>query len=386
VKLVIFGLTLSSSWGNGHATLWRGLVKALARNGHTVVFFERDVPYYAAHRDLTAVAGAQLVLYGDWTAVSAVAARHVGDADAVLITSYCATANSAARLVQDTSRRPLAVFYDLDTPVTLARVRAGEAVEYLPAEGLGMFDLVLSFTGGGALDSLRAMLGAKRVAALYGHVDPEAHRPVPVKGRRPYDLSYLGTYAPDRQRALCDLFIEPARRCPERRFLLGGSGYPQDFPWMPNISFRQHVAPPEHCAFYGCSRLTLNVTRADMANLGFCPSGRLFEAAACGVPLLSDDWEGMERFFARGREILIANTTAEAEAALALSDFELSRIARAARDRVLSSHTSAHRATQLLACLEEADLARGAQASQLDGGSPVPLESGRATALSTREI
>jgi spore maturation protein CgeB len=361
VKLVIFGLTLSSSWGNGHATLWRGLAGALASNGHMVVFFERDVPYYAKHRDLNAHASVQLVLYSDWASVRLEALRHVTDADAVIVTSYCPDANAAVYLTADCVREPLRIFYDLDTPVTLARVRAGELVEYLPPGGLHVFDLVLSYTGGRALDALRELLGAGNVACLYGHVDPDAHRPSRRNGDRPYDLSYLGTYARDRQSVLGELFLEPARSMPQRRFVLGGSGYPDDFPWTANIFFLRHVPPSGHPAFYGSSRLTLNVTRGVMADMGFCPSGRLFEAAACGTPVLSDEWEGMEAFFERGSEILVAHTADDTRAALSLSDGELARIAEAARSRVLSQHTSQHRANELLALLERARCRRAAR-------------------------
>jgi spore maturation protein CgeB len=212
---------------------------------------------------------------------------------------------------------------------------------------LGDFDLVLSYTGGTALDVLRTELGAVRVAPLYGHVDPEVHRPVqPVEGFRS-DLSYLGTYAADRQAALEALFVEPARQRPERRFLIGGAQYPQDFPWAPNIFFVRHLPPPDHPAFFSSSRLTLNVTRQAMAEMGWCPSGRLFEASACGTPILSDSWEGLDAFFEPGREILVAATAEEAVAALDLSDAELGRIAAASRERTLAEHSSDRRAQEL---------------------------------------
>ncbi|MDB6088166.1 MAG: hypothetical protein JWN85_950 [Gammaproteobacteria bacterium] len=365
MKLVIFGLTLSSSWGNGHATLWRGLLAALGRRGHEVIFFERDVPYYAAHRDFTDFPDAQLVLYKDWAEVAQQATRHAGEADAALVTSYCPDTNAATNLIFDSAPAALHVFYDLDTPVTLSRLDAGEVVDYVPTLGLREFDLVLSYTGGAALTEVRRRFGARRVAALYGHVDPRTHHPVASNGRARADLSYLGTYAPDRQATLERLFIEPARLRPAERFVLGGAGYPQDFPWTSNIWFVQHVAPAEHPAFFCSSRLTLNVTRADMAAMGYCPSGRLFEAAACGTPLLSDGWEGLERFFLPGEEILIADTTADALTALDLSDAELARIGAAGRERVLSEHTSAHRAGQLLALLEDVRTSRPEPAKQL---------------------
>jgi spore maturation protein CgeB len=353
MKFAIFGLTLSSSWGNGHATLWRGLIRALGRDGHAVVFFERDVPYYAQHRDLHALPGAELVIYGEWNDVRAAARAHIRGADAVIITSYCPDAREAMRLLCAEGGTTLRVFYDLDTPVTLARLNAGEVVDYIPDGGLGAFDLVLSYTGGVALEELQQRLGAKLVAPLHGHADPELHAPTPAQMRFVCDLSYLGTFAVDRQRALEQLFIEPARRTPQRRFLLGGSGYPPDFPWCDNIWFVRHVAPPEHPAFYGSSRLTLNVTRRDMAAMGFCPSGRLFEAAACGTPLITDYWRGLEDFYTPGAEILVAHRPDDVTDALALGDAELARIARAARERTLDEHSSAKRAAELVALLED---------------------------------
>lgn len=346
MKLVIFGLTVSSSWGNGHATLWRGLIHALARRGARIVFFERDTPYYARHRDLSALEGADLVLYADWAQIAARAMTEARSADAVLVTSYCPDGRAASALACGCGRR--AVFYDMDTPVTLARLAAGDSVDYLPEAGLGGFDLVLSYTGGAALARLERDLGARKALPLYGHVDPDAHRPAPRHPRYACDLSYLGTYAADRQPAVTALFAEPARLRPGLRFLLGGSGYDDKFPWSDNIFFLDHVAPPEHATFFASSRLTLNVTRRDMAQMGYCPSGRLFEAAACGAPILSDLWEGLDLFFEPGREILTAATTEEALGALDLGDAELAAIARAGRERTLAAHTSDHRAGELL--------------------------------------
>ena len=353
MKLVIFGLTVSSSWGNGHATLWRGLLRALARRGHRVTFFERDVPYYAAHRDLTELPGGRLCLYPDWEAVLPTVRAELADADVAMVTSYCPDGVAASDLVLD-SPVALRAFYDLDAPVTLGHLRAGEPVAYIGPRGLRDFDLVLSYTGGATLTELRTSLGARRVAPLYGSVDPEVHRPAdPVNAYRA-DLSYLGTYAEDRQAALERLFIEPARRQAGQRFLLGGSQYPQAFPWTANIYYVPHVPPPEHPAFYSSARLTLNITRRAMAEMGFCPSGRLFEAAACGVPILSDEWEGLDRFFEPGVEILIARTTDDAVAALDLTSDELGRIARAARERTLEEHTADRRVLDLELALEEA--------------------------------
>ncbi len=351
MKLVIFGLTVSSSWGNGHATIWRGLCSALARQGHRVQFFERDVPYYAVHRDLHQSNNFDLVLYRKWDEVLPLAKRCVQESDCAVVTSYCPDARAASDLVLE-AQGPMRLFYDLDTPVTLGRLRAGEDVEYIPAYGLEPFDLVLSYTGGPALTELQTRLGARRVAPLYGCADPAIHKPVPASPHYACDLSYLGTYAADRQATLEKLFIEPARRCPDKRFVIGGAQYPLEFPWTSNIWFVRHLPPPEHPAFYCSSNLTLSVTRAAMAEMGYCPSGRLFEAAACGTPVISDTWDGLETFFEPGREILLASTADEVEEALAIDPDERKRLGAAARARALDEHTADHRSLELLSLFE----------------------------------
>lgn len=352
MKLVVFGLAISSSWGNGHATLWRGLCRALGARGHDVVFFERDVPYYAAHRDLWELpGGGTLFLYPSWDAARPRAARELADADVGLITSFCPDAHDAEPLLLD-SRTPRKVFYDLDTPVTLDRLDRGEVVPYVGPHGLAPYDLVFSYTGGRSLRQLEERLGARQTAPLYGSVDPEVHRPATAVDLFRADLSYLGTYAADRQPAVERLFLAPAQRLPSRRFVLGGSQYPADFPWGANVFYMQHVAPDYHPAFYSSSRLTLNVTRRAMADTGYCPSGRLFEAAACGAAILSDAWDGLDAFFTPGEEILVAHDTDDAVRAVECDDRQLARVARAARERTLAEHTAAHRAAELEHWLE----------------------------------
>src|SRR5215207_31325 len=230
MKFVIFGLTISSSWGNGHATLWRGLCKALIRRGHSVTFFEHDVPYYSQHRDLSDLPGGALCFYADWNELLPHAERELADADVAMVTSYCPDGIAASKLVLDSGAK-LKMFYDLDTPVTLDALSSGNGVSYIGQRGLQDFDLVLSYTGGVALAELEMRLGAKRVAPLYGHVDPEVHRSVPSHDDWRCDISYLGTYAEDRQATLERLFIEPARRLWKKRFLIGGAQYPAEFPW-----------------------------------------------------------------------------------------------------------------------------------------------------------
>jgi spore maturation protein CgeB len=328
------------------------MLRALARMGHQVTFFERDVPYYRAHRDLARPDFCQLVLYDAWD--PQLARRAVEQADVAMVTSYCPDGLAACRLVLDTPG-PLHVFYDLDTPVTLAALEQhGLAVpngaHYLEPALIPEFDVYLSFTGGAVLEQLRSRWGARHVAPLYGSVDPDVHSPVAT----PPDelrcaLGYLGTYAADRQAGLEQLLIEPARCRPDLRFSVIGSLYPDEIAWPANVARRWHLEPAEHAAFYSASRVSLNVTRESMARHGYAPSGRLFEAAACGSPLLSDWWPGLDAFFEPGQEILVARSAQDALDALSLSDAELARLARAARERTLAQHTGACRARELLA-------------------------------------
>jgi len=347
MHFVVFGLCVSSSWGNGHATLWRGLLKALVRRGHTVTFYEKDVPYYASTRDgWQAPRGASVVLYEHFSDVRAEAKCECDRADVALFTSYCADAHEASRMLLD-SAAAIKGFYDLDTPVTLECLHSGTRVPYLPPDGLGEFDLVLSYTGGRALAELQSLLGARVVKPLYGWVDESTHRPSAPLDEFRSELCYLGTFARDRQEMLDELFLKTAKALPERRFALAGAQYPDDFPWSQNIFFVRHLEPSLHPAFFCSSRATLNVTRAAMTQYGFCPSGRLFEAAACGVPIVSDVWEGLETFFTPGHEILPAVCSADVQAALGLSDYELKSIAAAARDKVLTCHTADTRVLEL---------------------------------------
>jgi len=350
MKIVIFGLSISSSWGNGHATLWRALCKALIARGHAVTFYERDVSYYAMNRDLWELPGGKLVLYEDWNEAQTDAEIELRDADVLIVTSYCHDALAIAESFSKT--RALRIFYDLDTPVTFARIAAGESVSYIGPRGLRDYHLALSFTGGEALRLLQDELGAPQAAPFYGCVDPDLYHIGTPQPQYRAALSYIGTYAADRQAKLAELFIEPAKQLPGERFVIAGAQYPANFPWVDNIHFVQHLPPGEHPSFYAASRLTLNITRDAMANMGYCPSGRLFEAAACGAVIISDEWPGLDEFFEPNEEIIIASNRDDVLAALQLSDGELSRLANAARGRVLREHSAARRVEELEALLE----------------------------------
>jgi spore maturation protein CgeB len=249
-------------------------------------------------------------------------------------------------------------FYDIDTPVTLAKLAAGDH-EYLAPELIPGFDLYLSFTGGPTLGRIEREFGAPAARVLHCSVDPEAYRPLARPAR--WDLSYLGTYGADRQPVLERLLIEPARRAPWLRFAVAGPQYPASIDWPANVERIEHLPPTEHPAFYTESRFTLNVTRADMVRAGHSPSVRLFEASACATPVISDVWDGIDTLFVPGEEIMLAGTPEDVlEALLDWPDSRRRRLAEAARRRVLGAHTAAHRAAELERHLWEALLARGA--------------------------
>jgi spore maturation protein CgeB len=351
LNIVILGLSLSSSWGNGHATTYRALIKALAARGHEVTFLERDVPWYRDHRDLPDPSWCRLHLYGDLQEVPRRFGGLIGDADLVIIGSYVPDGIALADWICSHARGVTA-FYDIDTPVTLAGLEAG-GLDYLSPRLIPRFDLYLSFSGGPALQILEQTYGSPRARAFYCSADPELHGALAAPMR--WELGYLGTYSTDRQPLLETLLIEPARALPDRRFAVAGAQYPDDIAWPGNIERIQHAPPSEHAAFYGAQRFTLNVTRADMRRLGHSPSVRLFEAAACGVPVISDRWPGLDSLFRPNEEILLADTPQDVVAILTgVSDERRLAIAAAARKRLLREHTPDHRARQLEACYADA--------------------------------
>jgi spore maturation protein CgeB len=351
LDLVVLGLSITSSWGNGHATTYRGLVRELSKRGHQVLFLERDLPWYADNRDLPNPSFCRTQLYGSLDELKARFTERIRRADLVMVGSYVPDGIEIGRWVASEARGVTA-FYDIDTPVTLAKLPRGEC-DYLSQELIPRYDLYLSFTGGPVLQRLERELGARAARAFYCSVDPELYRPADVPQQ--WDLGYLGTYSLDRQPVLQALMLEAARAWPRGRFIVAGPQYPESLEWPRNVERVTHLSPREHAAFYNAQRFTLNVTRADMVRAGFSPSVRLFEAAACGVPIISDLWPGLETLLTPGKEILLARDGDEVLRFLKeLPDEDRARIGHAARERVLREHTAAHRAQELEAHVTDA--------------------------------
>lgn len=352
MQILFLGLTISSSWGNGHATPYRALLTALHRQGIRTIFYERDAPYYARHRDFTQCPYCELVLYEDWNSIRESVLAQSRLADVVVTGSYLPEGARISRELLE-ARDPLHVFYDLDTPVTLGGFASGK-FESLEPELIAQFDLYLSFTGGKVLDRLKREFGARLVQPLYGCVDPDVYRQVPKSQKFDCSLSYMGTYAADRKASLQELFLTPAANLSDARFLLAGSMYPAAMQVPCNVRRMEHVAPDEHPEFYSSSGATLNLTRAEMAASGYCPSGRFFEASACGAPILTDTWEGLDHFFAPGEELFVVSRAEDVLEILRRAGPELPRRAQRARERTLDEHTGQRRAQQFLAYCEEA--------------------------------
>ena len=346
MNIVFVGLSLSSSWGNGHATTFRALMRGLDNLGHQITFLERDVPWYANNRDLAEPDFCTLHYY---ESVPDLVDRY-GDllaaADAVIVGSFVPQGVAVIDAIAPLCTGSFC-FYDIDTPVTLAKLRALD-FEYLADHQIPLFDIYFSFTGGPTLERLETEFCGRRAEALYCSVDESRYTPMPEE--KIWDLGYLGTYSVDRQPTLERLLIEVASRMPDRRFVIAGPQYPTDMELPANVDRIEHLPPSEHASFYSRQRYTLNVTRADMIAAGWSPSVRLFEAAACGCPVISDRWLGLEDLFPFGRAIEVADTTEDVCAILARDDAEA--IAEQARKIVLASHTGEARARELVAALQ----------------------------------
>lgn len=351
LNIVIFGLSITSSWGNGHATTYRSLVKALAQRGHKITFFEKDVPWYQQNRDLPNPSFCETILYHSVMEVDDYRLK-LAQADLVILGSYVADAEVLSKKVRTLSSGCFA-FYDIDTPVTLAKLKRGD-FEYLTPDMIPEFDLYLSFSGGPVLQTLEKQWGAQRARALYCSVDPDLYYPyLDEQPPQEYVLGYLGTYSDDRQPSLNKFLLEPAFAEPEMKFCVAGAQYPLTIYWPDNVNYIEHIPPHRHRQFYQTQKFTLNITRKDMIEAGYSPSVRLFEAAACGTPIISDAWAGLDNFFTLDKEILIAHNCQDVLDYLRTSEIERTAIARRAQQKVLRCHTSAHRAAELEQYWEE---------------------------------
>lgn len=344
LDIVILGLSITSSWGNGHATTYRCLTRELTARGHQILFLERDTPWYASNRDLPKPSFCRTEMYSSVSELKRRFASAVRRADCVIVGSYVPEGATIGEWVTRIATGVKA-FYDIDTPVTLAQLERGDA-DYLTRALIPYYDLYLSFTGGPTLDKLETIYGSPSAQALYCAVDADLYFPEarPVK----WHLGYMGTYSEDRQPTLAQLLIQPAMLWHGGRFIVAGSQFPRSIDWPRNVKHITHLSPAKHRSFYNSQRFTLNVTRDAMIDAGYSPSVRLFEAAACGTPIISDEWEGLEMFLKPGKEIFIARSAKEVlELLHDLPESQRAEVGRRAREKVLASHTGKQRAAEL---------------------------------------
>lgn len=351
MKVVVLGLSITSSWGNGHATTFRGLIREFTKRGHDVLFLERDVPWYASHRDLPNPPFCETALYESLEDLKERFSGDVREADFVLVGSYVPEGVEVGQWAIETARGPVG-FYDIDTPVTLAKLERCD-YEYLHPRLISKYDIYMSFTGGPTLQRLEKEYGSPMARPLYCSFDPSLYYPEEREPR--WDMAYMGTYSDDRQPTVNELLVKPAASWPVGRFCVAGPQYPASLYWPSNVQRIEHLPPSEHREFYNSQFFTLNVTRDDMIRAGYSPSVRLFEAAACAVPIISDYWDGLDSFFSLGSEILVAQNAGESlDIMQTLNERKRRRIGLAARERVMREHTAEKRAEEFEGYIKEA--------------------------------
>jgi spore maturation protein CgeB len=352
MKIAFFGSSLVSAYWNGACTYYRGLLKEMARRGHSITFYEPDAYDRQKHRDIADPPWATVVVYPA-TAAGWQQALEVGARDANLLVKASGVGVFDLELEQampQASSRAITAYWDVDAPATLEAM-AEDPQHHLRA-AIPCYDVVFTYGGGAPVERGYAAMGAKLCVPIYNALDPDTHHPVERRADLGCDLSFLGNRLPDREARVEEFFLKAASLSPGRSFLLGGSGW-ESRPIPANVRHLGHVGTADHNAFFCSGLATLNVNRASMARYGFSPPTRIFEAAGAAACLITDRWDGIAEFLEPDREILVA-ADGEAVAAHvdALSPERARKIGRAASRRVLARHTYAHRVRQLDAVLQ----------------------------------
>ena len=373
MNIAFFGSSLVSAYWNGAATYYRGIIRALHSLGHQVTFYEPDAYDRQKHRDIPDPDWARVVVYAADEGGVLGALERARGVDLAVKTSgvgvFDELLESAILEIKDS--HTLAIFWDVDAPVTLDRVKADRSDRF--NDLIPLYDLILTYGGGDPVVNAYLELGARMCVPIYNALDPDTHHPVPAEERFACDLALLANRLPDREARIEKFFLEAAARLPEYRFMLGGSGW-SDKPMPANVNYTGHVYTRDHNAFNCSARAVLNVNRDSMASYGFSPPTRIFEAAGSGACLITDAWEGIETFLTPDREVLVAHDAGDVvEHLRSLDDRRAKQIGEAARQRVLAEHTYQHRALQLQALLEGRQLDFS---PSLECGDSSPLWSG----------
>lgn len=343
-RFVFLALSNRSSWGNGHAATYHSLLRALVNRGHQVTFLERDQPVYAENHDVESFAGTDTYVYGSLAELEERFTHVAREADLVVVGSFVPDGIEVGRWALASAPGRVA-FYDLDTPLTLAALIDGRC-SYVSRELIARYSLYLSITGGPTLEVLRRTHGADWVRPLYCSADPDVHFPEATDAR--WDLGYLGPHYDERPPALERLLFEPARVWPEGRFLVARLRPTEEVAWPSNIDTIKHFSRADKRRFYNEQRYTLNVPRRTSVAEGWSPNIGVFEAAACGTPIISEPWPGLDELLVPSVEVIVVRTTRDVVRILReLPEERRSKIANAARARILAEHTANHRAETL---------------------------------------
>jgi spore maturation protein CgeB len=345
LEIAFFGSSLVSAYWNGAATYYRGIIRALHERGHRVTFYEPDAFDRQQHRDMPDPDWADVIVYsaeGDACVLSCLEAAQ--SADVIVKASGVGVFDALleAEIAQMGGPSTMTVFWDVDAPATLQRLREDSLHPF--HQHLAGYDLVLTYGGGAPVVDAYRSLGANECIPIYNAVSRDEHLPVPPDPRYEADLSFLGNRLPDREERVREFFFGTAEQLPERTFLLGGNGWQDNVPHVANVQYRGHVFTHEHNAFNSSPLAVLNISRDSMAENGFSPATRVFEAAGAGACLITDDWKGIDQFLAPDQEVLVASSGDDVARHLSkLTRHRARQIGEAARRRVLRQHTYDHR-------------------------------------------
>ncbi len=344
LTIAFFGSSLVSSYWNGAATYYRGIIKALYERGHRVTFFEPDAYDRQAHRDMTDPEWATVVVYPATAEGVFGSLERAAGADLVVKASGVGVFDDLLEREVLTLKREATqvVFWDVDAPATLERVAADPDDPFRSL--IPRYDLILTYGGGDPVVKRYRSFGAPDCVPIYNALDPGTHFPVPLDPRFQTDLAFLGNRLPDREERVEEFFLSVAHRFPKRKFLFAGNGW-GDKPRSANVSWIGHLGTNDHNAFNSSATAVLNISRASMASNGFSPATRVFEAAGAGACLITDAWEGIDHFFEPGKELLVARSGEEVASILDwLTPRQAATIGMKAFFRVRQEHTYRHRA------------------------------------------
>ncbi|WP_434149989.1 CgeB family protein [Methylocaldum gracile subsp. desertum] len=344
-QVAFFGSSLVSSYWNGAATYYRGLIRALSVLGYRTTFYEPDAFERQQHRDMANPTWANVVVYPATEQGVSKALEAARQADILVKASGVGVFDDWLEREIPGLRAPnrMVIYWDVDAPATLERVHQNPNDPFRTL--IPHYDLILTYGGGPPVVEAYRALAARDCVPVYNALDPAIHYPVTPDPRFAATLGFLGNRLPDRETRVHEFFFSPAAKLPKADFLLGGNGWECNIPELPNLRYLGHVYAQDHNAFNCSSRMVLNINRSSMARFGYSPATRVFEAAGAGACIVTDAWEGIEQFLEPGREILVARTGDDVVRHLETTSEERARaIGAAAMRRVIAEHTYAHRA------------------------------------------